>query len=257
MATLPYIDINAAVGLPTKRIAAPIADMVALDAAYGPHPPVKILLWHVLQRDTSAMTGNTAMAQFLADDSTGRCLGSVAVLPPMTNEVIDPADLDGFFDAMKRSNTMAVRAFPASHHYLLEPVVFGEVFAQLIARHIPLFLSSEHGTSWEAIYRLLEHFPALPCVICDIGIWGMNRMTWPLLKAYPNVYIESSLLHLAHEGLESTVNTFGADRIVFGTGLPWKSAQAALLALLHADICDADKERIAWKNAADLLEVTL
>ena len=81
----------------------------------------------------------------------------------------------------------------------------------------------------------------------------MDRYTYPLLKAYPNVHVETSMLSIEDGGVEEMVKRFGAARLVFGTGFPKRYAEAAMLQLTHADIGDADRQAIAADNMLRLI----
>lgn len=135
-------------------------------------------------------------------------------------------------------------------------VVWDDLLDELTEKRIPVLLSNEHGASWNQIYDLLRDYPQLTCVLCDIGAWSMDRYTYPLLQAYPNVYIETSLLSLEDGGVEEMVRRFGAQRLVFGTGFPKRYAEASMLQLTHADIDNADKQAIAADNMLHLLKGT-
>jgi predicted TIM-barrel fold metal-dependent hydrolase len=62
------------------------------------------------------------------------------------------------------------------------------------------------------------------------------------------------MVSLEAGGLEAAVRAYGAERIVFGTGFPYHTPHAAVLDLLHAEISEADKEKIASGNLCALLE---
>jgi predicted TIM-barrel fold metal-dependent hydrolase len=154
---------------------------------------------------------------------------------------------------MKRGHVVALRAFPDLHRFFLSRLVFGRWLEEIAERRIPLLLSLEKGISWQATYQLLEAYPVLTCVLCDIGIWGVDRYTWPLLENYPNVYVETSLLALEDGGMEATVARYGAERLLFGSGFPERYPESAILQLLHADISESDRQKIASGNLKRVL----
>lgn len=69
-----------------------------------------------------------------------------------------------------------------------------------------------------------------------------------------NYYIEICRVTalLANE-LAQLVNNIGAERLIFGTGMPFHYPDPAILKLKVLDISEADKERIRHANAAKLL----
>jgi predicted TIM-barrel fold metal-dependent hydrolase len=246
---LDLFDSNLYLGRPTRSVASPAANPAELLAALDQQETRRALVWHVSQRDASALTGNALLSQALAVAPADRLWGCWTLLPPQTDNVL----CDGFFAQMKRQRIVALRVFPTPHNYLLDRVVFGRWLDEIAERRIPLLLSLEKGASWPAVYHLLEQYPRLTCVLCDIGIWGVDRFTWPLLGHYPNVYVETSLLALEDGGLEATVAHVGADRLLYGSAYPERYPESAILQLLHAEISDSDRQKIAGGNLERLI----
>ncbi len=205
------------------------------------------IAWHIAQRDYDPAEGNRMLAKVI--EGCGSLWGCWTILPPQTREVIT----DGFFEQMAMQRVVALRAFPDLHRFQLRKSVFGGFLDELAARRIPLMLQIEGNIPWPTVYDLLEEVPNLTCVLCDIGIAGVDRQMWPLLERYPNVYVDSSLLSLGEGAMEAMVGEFSSRRILFGTGFPARYAEAAALQLLHADISDSDKANIAGANLRRLI----
>jgi hypothetical protein len=49
------------------------------------------------------------------------------------------------------------------------------------------------------------------------------------------------------------VRGFGAGRFLFGTGFPDRLPASAMLPLIHADMADEDRRRIASENLSKLI----
>lgn len=73
------------------------------------------------------------------------------------------------------------------------------------------------------------------------------------LAEYPNVYFELTAVLDDRGVLEKLVEKVGADRILFGTDLPWFSTHHGVGAVLSADIADDDRHAILHGNAERLL----
>jgi len=246
--SIEFWDCNCFVGTPMKAIHRPApcaADLIeAMDAA----GIQKALAWHIAQFDCSAQDGNALVSEQVCQSD--RLLGCWAILPPVTGEI----KLDGFFERMRQNRIAALRAFPDQNRFLLNRVVLGPFVDEVAERRIPVLLSLERGITWPAVYALLQDYPNLTCVLCDIGTWGQDRHTWPLLDVYNNVYVETSYLGLEAGGIATTVSRFGADRLLFGTGFPLRYPEASMLPLLHAHISEEDKCKIAWQNLHRLIQ---
>ncbi|HPP12002.1 MAG TPA: amidohydrolase family protein [bacterium] len=239
-------DANVRVGRSLAGARAAVTGVDEILKALDHYGIEKALVWHIAQFEYSASEGNRLVRQLVKNQK--RLVGCWAVLPPTTGE-----NGEYFFDRMKENNIAALRFFPEQHRYLLRRRVFGEFLDQVVARRIPVLLSVKWGVTWPVIYDLLEEYPEMTCLLCDLGIWGLNRYTWPLVSSFPRVYLESSLLSLSDGGLEATVKQFGAGRVIFGTGFPERYADAAILDLLHAPLTDEEKNLIAGENLKRLL----
>ncbi len=245
---LDFFDSNLYIGRPSeKHDFKPIRTIEELDEITEAKGIKKALLWHIIQYGGSPVKGNELLAKLLKNKEN--YWGTWTILPPQTNEVIK----ENFFNNMKENRIVALRAFPEQQNFLLNKIVFGEFLEEVSERQIPLILSLMKGNNWANIYKLMEEYPELTCIISDIGIWGVDRYTWPLLENFPNVYLETSLLSLEAGGLEATVNRFGAEKLLFGTGFPERYSEAPMLQLQHSEIDLEDKQKIATKNLEDLL----
>jgi hypothetical protein len=244
---LTFFDANVAVGLPRNAgLFSPVETPDQLAAYLGDARLSGALIWHWAQKESHVASGNGLLQPYLeAADQVYPCW---AVLPPVTAE---PTGLSGdVLDALPA----ALRLFPQEHRYLVRRPVWGDFLDAVSQRRVPVLLSLEHGASWDQAYDLLADFPDLTCVLCDVGVWSMDRYTYPLLDTYPNVALETGMLSITDGGVEGVVRRFGADRLVFGTGFPRRYAEAAVLQLTHADIDAADRQAIAADNMLRLLE---
>jgi len=247
---LDFFDANVYIGRPMRTVLRPVRNSAELLAEMDRAGIEKSLVWHIAEHDAGPMDGNRLTSREISGQE--RMLGCWAILPPRTREVIDR----GFFRQMKQNRIAALRAFPHLHNFLLNRVTFGKFLDEVSERKIPLLLSvqSQRNVSWSEIYDLVKEFPKLTCIICDVGDWSPNRYTWPLLENYPNVYLETSGVSVVEGCLEDTAREFGAKRLVFGTSLPEKYPDAAMLQLIHADIPDADKKKIASGNLEKIID---
>lgn len=244
---LTLFDSNVFLGLPAKAVHDPAETADALLRKMDDCGIRRALVWHIAQHDCSPQDGNRMLSEALAGQE--RLLGCWTILPPVTGEVGG----DGFFEEMKRCRIAALRVFPDTHRFLLRRPAFGSFLDEVSERRIPVLVSLERGITWPAIYDFLADYPDITCILCDLGTWSMDRMTWPLLDTCPNVYLETSMLLLHARGLEATVERFGARRLLFGTGFPMRYPEAPMLQLMHAEISDDDKRLIASGNIERLI----
>lgn len=245
---IEFFDVNLFLGRAMQGTYQPVVSGEDLIAVMDDLDIKKALVWHVAQHDYSPIEGNRLLSQAIADQD--RLYGCWTVLPPQTKEMVLSKD---FFKTMKKDRIVALRVFPDKHRFLLNGVVMADILDEIIRRKIPLLLSVENGPGWQGIYDVLKESPDLLCVLCNTGIWDTDRYFRPLLEKYSNVYIETSLISLGECVLEKAVHDYGAERFIFGSGFPVRIPEAAMLSLLHADIPDADKKKIACDNLERLI----
>ena len=64
----------------------------------------------------------------------------------------------------------------------------------------------------------------------------------------------SRLTAMLDDELGTLIRDLGAERIVFGTGMPFSYPDPALLKLQVLSAGEEDRQRIAWKNTAKWLD---
>ena len=101
--------------------------------------------------------------------------------------------------------------------------------------------------------QLLRSFPDLIVVTASQGSNPLDRYAWPLVEKYPHLMFETSG-YIVDGGIEEFCKRYSASRLVFGSGYPDNSSGAAMLALAHAEISDAERQAIASDNLSRLLE---
>jgi uncharacterized protein len=88
-------------------------------------------------------------------------------------------------------------------------------------------------------------FPEIPLVITD-AMWPQGIGVLDMMRQSPSVMLETSWWH-TWEGIRLVVGEFGAERVIFGTGLRAHNG-AAIAALARADITAGQRELIAHGN---------
>jgi uncharacterized protein len=246
-----FFDWNCALG---RRFNAetfnPADSAAALHAQLKPLGIEHALVWHLAQEEYSPVEGNRIATEATADMPT--MLACWTWLPPETGEIAGPDEL---FGQMRQGGAVALRIYPENHRFVPHPLVFRSIVDELINRNVPILVSMRNNAGlYHALYDLLEAHPRLHVVLLDTGGWGEDRFFRPLVAAFPNVYLESSMLGIQDGIIEDLVARYGAERILFGSGFPDRIPEAAIMAVNHADIPDSAKEKIAMSNGLQLLE---
>ncbi|MBO9610191.1 MAG: hypothetical protein J7639_29805, partial [Paenibacillaceae bacterium] len=147
----------------------------------------------------------------------------------------------------------AVRMFPAAaeHNFSLEAWSCGELFEALEHYLVPLFLGMDQ-LGWNDLFELCRSYPALPIVLTEVN-YRMDRRLYPLLERFPQLRIET-IGYKVHLGIEELCKRFGAERLVFGSGMPLYSGAAAVSMVRYAGIGEREKRLIAGDNLRAMLK---
>ncbi len=176
-----------------------------------------------------------------------RLHGTFAILPPITEEEYLPENL---FPKMRANNIKALRTYPHKNRYFLDRVTMGELLDAMVEYKIPLYLSPQDG--WEYIFNTLKEFPKLTVILTNYGLWGSDRFFFPLIRAYENVYIDTSDYQVIN-GINEFNRKFGVDRLLFGSNFPRDTFGGPITALLGSDLSIEDVEKIASGNITRLM----
>lgn len=206
----------------------------------------KASVWHRSQYEQDATVGNKKLIEAIKGYED-RLIPSWTVLPDITDTQYSP---DVFFPEMKKYGVKTLRAFPEQDRFILCDVTMGEQLSLISELKIPLYLTPMNG--FEQIYKVLEEFPNLTVILCNIGWWPSARLVYPLIKRYPNFYFETGDFSMLN-GIEEVCAKFGSERLLYGSNFPTNSMSGSIYSLMKADISDADRENIAYKNMERLL----
>jgi len=226
------------------------------------------LVYHISAKEEHFAVGNETLANELND--TRRLHLVCTAIPHHTGEIDSP---DAFFKEMKSQGFCACRLFPRYHGFFLNKTVCGEMLNTLERYRMPLIIDHFEGVTWESIDKtsiaeiqrslegvtwdrieqVLLAFPNLPLIVTNVmNGYGQERYFYPLLKFHKNLYLETSTLQVAGS-LENICRVFGAERLIFGSGLPLINPGGPITQLFHADITWEEKKLIAGNNLRNIL----
>jgi len=127
----------------------------------------------------------------------------------------------------------------------------GELMDMLVEHHVPLFLLADQCPP-DALDMLLHDAPELQVVLCGVGYMG-DSWLYPLLKRHPGLHICLGNYYVPPGDPERFVRQFGAERLIFGSGLPHFSPGGLIGHVMYADLPDADKQTILAGSLQSLL----
>ena len=136
------------------------------------------------------------------------------------------------------------------HNFSLREWCAGPLLASLERRRIPAFVRASPA-GWDEVAAVLEAHPQLALVVTHTG-YRADRYIYPLARRYPRFFVETSM-YLGHRQLEEFARTFGAQRLLFGTNLPYYTPGAAISVLAYARLSEEERACVAGLNLKELL----
>lgn len=160
-----------------------------------------------------------------------------------------------------------LRLYPKWHNYALTDPCSTELVAAAVQRtmliSIPLRVEDYRQRSWlvdvpditaAEVAELVKKHPNAKFMLLNGAGFNGSPLGRESEQLPSNYWTEISRLSalLANE-IGGLLSKLGPDRIVFGTGMPFKYPDAALLKLEVLDSPEGVKDKIRWRNAAVLL----
>ncbi|HUT90600.1 MAG TPA: amidohydrolase family protein [Thermoguttaceae bacterium] len=244
---LPLFDANCMLG----RIIAPkpgfplsVGELLDVMDDFG---IAEALVYHSLSKEYHPAEGNRVLLDEIA--AVERLHAMWVVMPSHTGELPDEEEL---VRQMLSLGVKAARVFPHpdSQNFSLRHWVSERLLRSLQSMRIPLFVDQEQ-VDWDTVHEVCERYSELPLVLTNVG-YRVNRYLYPLWEKYANSYIELSN-YCGHRAIEELVGRFGAERLLFGTRLPYFTPGSAIGMLSYAGISEAERKRIAGDNLRNLL----
>jgi predicted TIM-barrel fold metal-dependent hydrolase len=175
--------------------------------------------------------------------------------------------LEDQIDRMLDSGVKAARIFvdesPEAGPLSLKLYLLENLYARMNQHRVPLLIPDDYvngqGTpsspppaaGYEDIENICRNFPDLPVVLLDPH-YNSQQVVITLAQRHKNFYFSIPVYGLFRE-MESTAALIGADRMLFGTGLPFQEPSLGLGMILYAVLSDRDKQLIAAGNLTRLL----
>ena len=246
---LDFFDINVNIGVSRVPFPHSFSDIEGLKIAMERYGIKKALVYHCAAREDDINLGNMLLLDELHGNDN---LYPVwLVMPHHTGEFSKPGDL---LTQMKDAGVKAVRMFPLYkyHRFSIAKRNCYELFSALEDSRVPVFLEFDTDIAdWDSIDDTCVRHPDLNLILCGLD-YGVDRNLYPLLSQHKNIYLET-YRYKTHYGIEEICLKFGAERLVFGSGMPLFSGAAAVSMINYAHISEQEKKMIACDNIETLL----
>lgn len=206
----------------------------------------KAIAFHIMAKEGEMKAGNEQLLKETEGDS--RFIRQWCAMPSTFGEFLSVEEL---FAGMKQHNVTSLRLLPKTCGYSTRPYALGKLMEAAAECHVPVFLNLFEELVTDETYDLCKDYPDVNFIFCNAS-YRENRFLGPILDQCPNFYLGIGN-YVVHGGLKSFCEHYGAERMIFDTGLPTGSATAAVSLVCYAEISDEEKELIAHGNIERLL----
>ncbi|MBQ9967499.1 MAG: amidohydrolase family protein [Oscillospiraceae bacterium] len=206
----------------------------------------RAVAYHAIAKEGDVKAGNMELLKDTEGDS--RFLRQWVALPHTFGEFMSVEEL---LKGMKENSVSSIRMFPKTHGYSLKPYALGKFMDAMAEHKIPVFMTYNELASEDALYAMLTDYPKVNFIISDVS-YREERKLFPILEHCPNFHIGTGN-YVVHGGVKTMCEYFGAERMIFDTGLPTGSAAAAVSLICFAEISEEEKTLIASGNLERML----
>jgi predicted TIM-barrel fold metal-dependent hydrolase len=219
--------------------------------AYGISAARRELTTHRISTALLATRTGAAYRAEVGNDLALSAAGShagVQMLPLATLNPRQYLDWPAELDRTVAAGVVGLRFFPDEQGWTADSEAF-QAIAHRVRGRLPLLLPVSQFGDASQIGRATAEI-AGPVVLVG-GHYSQLGDCLAALKRWPHLYLETSRLG-QFRGIETVVSEVGAERLLFGSGAPARPIQAALNAVLAAQVADHEKRAILANNASRL-----
>jgi len=169
----------------------------------------------------------------------------------------DVEDLPASFENLRGLGLKGIKLHPEFQNFNLDDAVMMPIYA-IAEGKLPLLIhmgdENRDSSTPERLANVLDRFPNLTVIAAHLGGYQMWEQAAECL-AGRRIYLDtsSSLAFMTPEAATALIRRHGATKILFGTDYPMWLHQEELERLHRLDLSDEERERILWRNAAELL----
>ena len=182
-------------------------------------------------------------------DFPGRLYG-YAVVSPYHNDI----DLDSFFAA---PGVKGLKVHAAFHRTSIDDPRYEPFFAYADQKGLPVLFHAWEAADCANIARLAARYRCAQFIIGHgaMRTWEVKKEAIAAVKHNENVFADTTV-SVAYDGtIEYAVSQIGADRLCYGSDLPFYDCRHVVGKVATAKLTDAEKEKILGGNARIILRL--
>lgn len=190
-------------------------------------------------------------------------------IPLATLNPMYPGWEDDFKLCVEKFNMKGIRMFPHYHNYKLTDDASMRLIHEATQRGMPVsipmrmvdrrqrhWLDSARDLPLSDIEEIIRQCPETTFILTNGIGWENSQLAKDEFFKSCNFLIEiSRLTSVLQESIPRLLDALGPTKLVFGTGMPFKYPRPAMLKMELLEAPEEVKERIYWRNIADILQM--
>lgn len=158
-------------------------------------------------------------------------------------------------DVMTNPGYIGFKLLPEYHRYSLAGEAFAQVLDYANAHRRVVLVHTWGGSAYNSPRQAEEVLRRHPELTLILGHSAPGELEGAirLAREYENVYLDLCDIHRHNGIIERMVRGAGADKVLFGTDIPWYDPNYCLGSILFARISDEDRVKIIRGNALRIL----
>ena len=165
-------------------------------------------------------------------------------------------DLDSFF-ADPKFRGMKVHA--AFHRSAINDPRYDCFYEYADAHGLPILFHAWEAVDSVHIAQVAKRFPLAKLIIGHgvMRTWEVKREVISAVRKYDNVFADTTVSVAFDGAVEWIVNEIGADRLCYGSDIPFYDCRHVVGKVATAKLTDTDKRKILGENAGRILGLPL
>lgn len=252
-----FFDANCVLGRVARPLPVTLTNPDEILAELRRHQVTEVLAAHAHAVERHIDGGNAEIVSLASDRPA---LSPAWVIPQHSG--IDIPDPDKYVAEMLDAGVRAVRVSPSPYGgYNVGDWALGPLWPALEDRRVPVLVAGSDlgrypdgpalGFSATNLYDICRRHPRLPVVILRLNFSAL-RLASALMAECPNAFAETSFF-TAHRGLEYLVDRLGAERLIYGSGMPWGPPGPGIVSIMYSGLTEEQRAAIAGENLRQLL----
>ncbi len=153
---------------------------------------------------------------------------------------------------------VGIKLHPATHETDVDDPRYRPAFEFADAHTLPVLIHSwvRTGSRPELIAKVAANFPDARIILAHHGGgWDGHAEAIEACRTRENLYVDTCSSELVYRMVDRLTEALGADRVLFGSDLPFLSLGPQVGKILYARITDAEKTKVLGRSFLSMLRM--